>query len=74
MASIHVVKEDVNGSIQDDSVQQYDVIIIGAGFSGINNLHRLRNDGLNCHVFEAGMYLPSKSLLLPSSLLIKSFY
>jgi ribulose 1,5-bisphosphate synthetase/thiazole synthase len=56
MTSIPVAKEDVNSSsINGDSVHQYDVIIIGAGFSGVSNLHRLRNDGLKCHVFEAGM-------------------
>ncbi|RMZ66139.1 Cyclopentanone 12-monooxygenase [Pyrenophora seminiperda CCB06] len=35
-------------------VQQYDVIIIGAGFSGISALHRFRNQKLHAHVFEAG--------------------
>jgi len=56
MASIPVTKEDINGSSKNgDPVHQYDVIIIGAGFSGVSNLYRLRNDGLNCHIFEAGM-------------------
>jgi cation diffusion facilitator CzcD-associated flavoprotein CzcO len=57
MASIPVVKEDVSiSSTNDNSAHHYDVIIIGAGFSGISNLHRLRGDGMQCHVFEAGMY------------------
>lgn len=58
MASIPVAKEAVSGTTTTNghTVQQYDVIIIGAGFSGIANLHRLRGDGLKCHVFEAGMY------------------
>jgi len=39
--------------------QEYDVLIIGAGFSGISALHRLRKDGLKAHIFEAGMSSPS---------------
>ncbi|KAF2687658.1 FAD/NAD(P)-binding domain-containing protein [Lentithecium fluviatile CBS 122367] len=54
MASIPVPKAEVNGTTNGHAVQEYDVIIVGAGFSGISNLHRLRNDGLKCHVFEAG--------------------
>ncbi|KAF2794066.1 FAD/NAD(P)-binding domain-containing protein [Melanomma pulvis-pyrius CBS 109.77] len=56
MASIPVAKEVISGttSTNGHTVQQYDVIIIGAGFSGIANLHRLRGDGLKCHIFEAG--------------------
>ncbi|KAI0620913.1 Pyr-redox-3 multi-domain protein [Pyrenophora tritici-repentis] len=34
--------------------QKYDVIIIGAGFSGISALHRFRNQSLHSHIFEAG--------------------
>ncbi|CAE6999273.1 hypothetical protein PTNB73_03887 [Pyrenophora teres f. teres] len=33
--------------------QKYDVIIIGAGFSGISALHRFRNQNLHAHIFEA---------------------
>lgn len=33
---------------------KYDVVIIGAGFAGIYALHRLRNLGYKCRVFEAG--------------------
>lgn len=54
MASIPVSNTEVNGIVNGDSVRQYDVIIVGAGFSGIASLHRLREDGLKCHVFEAG--------------------
>ncbi|GAB3302037.1 flavin-containing monooxygenase [Parasphingorhabdus pacifica] len=32
----------------------HDVIIIGAGFSGMYQLHRLRQSGLDAHVIEAG--------------------
>lgn len=36
------------------SVVNCDVLIVGAGFSGMYGLHRLRNLGLNVKVFEAG--------------------
>lgn len=35
-------------------VQEYDVIIVGAGFSGISTLHRLRKEGFKTHIFESG--------------------
>jgi ribulose 1,5-bisphosphate synthetase/thiazole synthase len=48
----------VSGAVNaGESVQQYDVIIVGAGFSGIANVHRLRKDGLKVHVFESGTCL-----------------
>jgi hypothetical protein len=50
MATVPVPKETVGGA-----VQQYDVIIVGAGFSGISSLYRLRKDGLRAHIFESGM-------------------
>lgn len=34
-------------------MQEYDVIVVGAGFSGMYALHKLRSDGLNVHVFDA---------------------
>lgn len=39
--------------------QEYDVLIIGAGFSGISALHRLRKYGFKAHIFESGMSSPS---------------
>ena len=36
------------------SIPTYDVLIIGAGISGMYQLHRLRGLGLRAHVFEAG--------------------
>ncbi|KAJ4322156.1 hypothetical protein N0V84_004991 [Fusarium piperis] len=39
------------------ATRQLDVLIIGAGFSGIYGLHKLRPSGLRVHVFEAGSYL-----------------
>jgi cation diffusion facilitator CzcD-associated flavoprotein CzcO len=35
-------------------VDELDVVVIGAGFSGLYALHRLRNLGLRCRLFEAG--------------------
>jgi cyclohexanone monooxygenase len=32
----------------------YDAVIVGAGFSGLYMLHRLRQQGLSCRVYEAG--------------------
>ena len=37
-----------------NSVEQFDAVIVGAGFSGMYQLHRLREMGLNVRVFEAG--------------------
>src|SRR5690554_523281 len=34
--------------------QNYDAVIVGAGFAGMYLLHRLRQLGLSVHVFEAG--------------------
>ncbi|KAI1936972.1 hypothetical protein LOZ12_005217 [Ophidiomyces ophidiicola] len=39
------------GSLEEP---QYDVLIVGAGFSGIYTLHMLRNAGVKCKVYEAG--------------------
>lgn len=38
----------------DFQKSNFDVVIIGAGFAGIYALHRLRNLGYKCRVFEAG--------------------
>ena len=37
-----------------NSVDHFDAVIVGAGFSGMYQLHRLREKGLNVRVFEAG--------------------
>jgi ribulose 1,5-bisphosphate synthetase/thiazole synthase len=59
MATIPLDPQEVSNAltngIHSEAVQEYDVIIIGAGFSGISALHRLRKEGLKAHVFEAGM-------------------
>src|SRR4051812_5303426 len=34
--------------------QEFDAVVVGAGFAGLYMLHRLRNLGLSAHVFEAG--------------------
>ncbi|KAF2727248.1 FAD/NAD(P)-binding domain-containing protein [Polyplosphaeria fusca] len=59
MASVPVLKKDLDdlpgqaaNRTTPSQVQHYDAIIIGAGFSGIANLHRLRQDGLKAHIYE----------------------
>jgi NADPH-dependent 2,4-dienoyl-CoA reductase/sulfur reductase-like enzyme len=47
-------------------VQEYDVIIVGAGFSGISALHRLRKAGLRAHIFEAGALIYPIHVMIPS--------
>lgn len=42
------------GSIESENTFHCDVLIVGAGFSGIYGLHKLRQNGLNVKVFEAG--------------------
>ena len=36
------------------STSEFDAVIIGAGFSGLYMLHRLRDLGLRCRLYEAG--------------------
>jgi cation diffusion facilitator CzcD-associated flavoprotein CzcO len=38
----------------DHAGDDFDAVIIGAGFSGLYMLHRLRNLGLRCRVYETG--------------------
>jgi ribulose 1,5-bisphosphate synthetase/thiazole synthase len=59
MASIPLDSSQVNG----DSVQHYDVIVIGAGFSGIANIYRLRKDGFKVHCFESGTVLTTAPII-----------
>ena len=37
-----------------DNKKQFDVIIVGAGFSGVYQLYRLREEGFKVHLIEAG--------------------
>ena len=37
--------------------QTFDVIVVGAGFAGLYQLHRLRQLGFSVRVFEAGAEL-----------------
>ena len=39
---------------EDGAPEVLDVLIIGAGFSGLYQLHRLRQRGFNVRLFEAG--------------------
>ena len=41
-------------SADDRQIERYDAIVIGAGLSGMYQLHRLRELGLSVRVFEAG--------------------
>jgi cation diffusion facilitator CzcD-associated flavoprotein CzcO len=56
MAPVPTPANEVNGTSANGSTneREYDVIIVGAGFSGISALHRLRKDGLKAHIFETG--------------------
>lgn len=55
MAPVPIPTNQVNGSNgHDKELQDLDVIIVGAGFSGISSLYRARKEGLKAHVFEAG--------------------
>jgi cyclohexanone monooxygenase len=38
----------------DDAAEEFDALIVGAGFSGVYQLYRLRQRGFNVQVFEAG--------------------
>jgi ribulose 1,5-bisphosphate synthetase/thiazole synthase len=66
MATIPIDPSKVNGTgAKGNSViNEYDVIIVGAGFSGISSLHRLRKEGLKAHIFESGMLLSSLYALI----------
>jgi monoamine oxidase len=60
MTSNPIDSSKVNGTTTEEhtasTVQEYDVIIVGAGFSGISALHRLRKEGLKAHIFESGTF------------------
>ena len=43
-----------SGSHGDQGVEEYDVVVVGAGFGGLYALHRLRSMGLTVRVLEAG--------------------
>lgn len=54
MVAVPLSETQINGLTNGEApVQQYDAIVVGAGFSGIANLYRLRKDGLKVHVFES---------------------
>lgn len=42
------------GSIQATTTESPDVIVVGAGFSGLYALHRFKELGLKTRCFEAG--------------------
>ena len=41
-------------STTDPGIKQFDVIVIGAGFAGIYQLHKLRQLGFSVRILEAG--------------------
>ena len=43
-----------NGTKHEQKIIQADVIVVGAGFSGISAIDRLRKQGLSVKCFEAG--------------------
>ena len=40
--------------MSDEARTRYDAVVVGAGFSGLYMLHRLRQSGFSARVFEAG--------------------
>lgn len=52
-SSLPVAQTITNGSASI-VLPEYDVIIVGAGFSGISALHRMRKAGLKAYIFEGG--------------------
>lgn len=47
----------VNGVNGHSSLPYYDVLIVGGGFGGCYSLHKFREAGFSCHLFEAGTAL-----------------
>ncbi|WP_350149769.1 NAD(P)-binding protein, partial [Thalassospira sp.] len=39
---------------KNDDAEVFDALIVGAGFNGIYQLHRLRQEGFKVRLFEAG--------------------
>ena len=48
------MSQEKPNSASSSAGERYDAIIIGAGMSGMYQLHRLRELGLSVRVFEAG--------------------
>jgi len=46
--------EGASSAVAGESPDRYQVIVIGAGLSGMYQLYRLREVGCSVHVFEAG--------------------
>ena len=41
--------------LEKKNIKNFEVVIIGAGFSGVYQLFRLRDEGFNVHLVEAGI-------------------
>jgi NADPH-dependent 2,4-dienoyl-CoA reductase/sulfur reductase-like enzyme len=48
------VHEDTPGRVSNPKQIGCDVLVVGAGFSGISAIHRFRNLGMNVKCFESG--------------------
>jgi cyclohexanone monooxygenase len=48
------IDREAMGDREMPAAQQYDAVVVGAGFAGLYMLHRLRGLGLSVRVFEAG--------------------
>ena len=49
------------------SLDEFDVVIVGAGFAGLYMLHRIRELGFSARVFEAGSGVGGHLVLEPLS-------
>jgi cation diffusion facilitator CzcD-associated flavoprotein CzcO/acetyl esterase/lipase len=49
-----VERKRANGERERENVRDFDAIVVGAGFSGLYALYRLRHMGLSVRVFEQG--------------------
>lgn len=47
-------RADSPNDIQPSEVQEIDCLVIGAGFAGVYLLHKLRKEGFNAKIVEAG--------------------
>jgi dihydrolipoamide dehydrogenase len=69
------------GTVEEDVVEQFDVIVVGGGSSGENIAGRCKGNGLTIAVVEAGLVggecsywacMPSKTLLRPGEVLAEA--
>lgn len=39
---------------QSEAIEEFDAVVVGAGFTGLYQLYKFRQQGLKVQVFEAG--------------------